>query len=41
VTDLATVIVTVHELVPEHPLPLQPTNADPSAGAAVRVTIVP
>jgi hypothetical protein len=39
-TDSAAVIVTVHVLVPVH-APLQPANAEPDAGAAVRITTCP
>jgi hypothetical protein len=41
VTLRAWVILTVQEPVPLHPSPLQPTNVDPLAAAAVNVTLVP
>src|SRR2546425_1495328 len=40
-TDCAALIVTTQLPVPLHPAPLQPVNADPLAGAAVKVTDVP
>ena len=33
--------VTIHDPVPEHPAPDQPTNAEPEAAVAVRVTVAP
>jgi hypothetical protein len=41
VTDCASLMVTMHVPVPEHPEPLHPVNADPEAAVAVRVTNVP
>src|SRR3989442_12917995 len=41
VTDWAAFIVTTQLPVPLHPAPLQPLNADPLAGVAVKVTDVP
>jgi len=38
VTDWAALIVTTQLPVPLHPAPLQPVNADPTAGVAVNVT---
>jgi hypothetical protein len=40
-TDFAAVMVTVHDAPFDESHPVQPTNADPVAGAAVRVTAVP
>jgi hypothetical protein len=34
-------MVTTHEVVPEHPLPVQPANVEVASGTAVRVTAVP
>ncbi len=41
VTEVAAEIVTVHVLVPLHPLPLQAAKVEPVAGMAVKVTAVP
>ena len=41
VTDWSALIVTMQVPVPEQPPPLQPVNAEPAAGVAVRVTTVP
>ena len=41
VTDVAALIVTVQLLAVPVQAPLQPVNAEPTAGAAVRVTAVP
>ena len=41
VTIFATSAVTVHVPVPLQPAPFQPSNAEPVAGSAVSVTIVP
>jgi hypothetical protein len=41
VTACAALIVTTQVPVPLHPAPLQPVNADPLAGTAVKVTGVP
>jgi len=41
VTAMEVFIDTVHEPVPPHPASDQPTNVDPDAGVAVRVTVVP
>jgi len=41
VTDCGELVVTVHVPVPAHEAELQPANADPDAGVAVRVTVVP
>jgi hypothetical protein len=41
VTVVAALSVTVQGPAPEQPPPLQPVNAEPAAGAAVRVTAVP
>jgi hypothetical protein len=40
VTDRLSLIVTLHELVPEQ-APLQPEKLEPAAGVAARVTTVP
>src|SRR5438552_7133244 len=40
-TEASAVMVTTHGVVPLHPPPLQPTNAEPSPGDAVSVTTVP
>ena len=41
VTVVAADIVTVQELAPEQPPPLQPVKIEPDAGVAVSVTAVP
>ena len=41
VTAAACVMVTTHVPVPVHPLPDHPRNVEPTAGAAVSVTVVP
>src|SRR5215831_3319694 len=41
VTEVAAFTVTVQELVPVQPPPLQPENVEPAAGVAVNVTAVP
>jgi hypothetical protein len=40
-TDFAAVMLTVHEAPDDESHPVQPTNVDPRAGAAVSVTLVP
>src|SRR5262245_15860978 len=40
-TAVAAFMVTLQLLVPEHPPPLQPANAEPPAGLAESVTKVP
>ena len=41
VTVVAAETVTVHGSVPLHPPPVQPVKAEPAAGRAVSVTVVP
>ena len=41
VTGVVAVTVTTQVPVPEHPLPLQPANVEPSAATAVSVALVP
>ena len=41
VTVMLPLTVTVHVLVPEQPLPLQPVKTEPDVAAAVRVTTEP
>ena len=40
-TDLPAVMVTVQDAPDDVSHPVQPTNIDPTAGAAVKITAVP